>query len=257
MSIFDPTTDQSQTTDNNQTDLEATAEDYLKKVVELKGERWQDPNEVAKGYLNAQSYIAELEEAKKQLESKVTQEDYAKELLTRLQDKAQNSTAANPDDVTQSGGDTKQVTDTKDAVSEEVLKSLVSDVLTERERTNTVAQNIAEVDKKMTEVFGTEAKNVLSARAQELNITPERMQELAGESPSAFMALMGQPNEKETNSTLKGTLNASTAQMMNRQERDSKYYFNLMKNQPKVWSRPETQQQMREDKKRLGAKFFN
>lgn len=256
MSIFDPTTDQSQTTDNNQTDPNATAEDYLKKVVELKGERWQDPNEVAKGYLNAQSYITELEEAKKQLESKVTQEDYAKELLTRLQDKA-NSTAATPDDVTNKGGNTEQVTDTKDAVSEEVLKGLVSDVLTERERTSTVSQNIAEVDTKMNEVFGTDAKNVLAARAQELNITPERMQELAGESPSAFMALMGQPNEKETNSTLKGTLNASTAQMMNRQERDSKYYFDLMKNQPKVWSRPETQNQMREDKKRLGAKFFN
>lgn len=255
MSIFDPTTDQTQGNEAHQSTEETNKDDYVGKLVEQKGDIWSDPQVVAKGKLEADALIDQLKEQVKQLEEKQSKQDYAAELKALLQDKA-NPQVATPVDTKQSDT-TDQTPTTKDAVSEEVLESLVSKVLTTREEANTVNQNIAEVEKQMEATFGTEAQKVIVAKSEELGIGAEQLRELAGKSPTAFMTLMGQPKAPETNETLKGTLNSAAAHISNREERGIKYYTKIMRENPKLWSNPQTQKQMQEDKKRLGARFFN
>lgn len=253
MSVFDTDSTTGQTSDTSAQSTDTNG-DYLGKVVEMKGQHWSDPQEVAKGYLNSQEYISQLEEKNKQLEQAATKADYGQEILSLLQEKA-NSKAATPE-ATPNSSATEQNSSQAGDVSEEDLESLVSKVLTKRETENTVAQNIAEVDKKMEEAFGTDAKAHLDTRSKELGMSVEALGQLAGQSPSAFLALMGQAQTKETNKTTQGTLNTSST-FMQKDERDLKYYSDMMRKNPKEFQKLSTQQQMREDKARLGARFFN
>lgn len=256
MSIFntsdDPTTGQG----DNPQGQGTPDSDYLSKVVEMKGQRWTDPQEVAKGYLNSQEYIQQLEEKNKALEEKASKADYGQELLSMLQEQAKPTQVAPLEPATPQSNALEQTSSQAGNVSEEVLESLVTKALTKREAANTEAQNRAEVEAKMSETFGTDAGNILQTKSTELGISLDRMSELAGESPSAFMALMGQAPKKETNQTLQGSLNTSAA-LQHSDERDIKYYTNLMRSNAKEYSKPAVQKQMREDKARLGARFFN
>lgn len=256
MSLFnDSDSTTSQTPSDNPTDQNKPSDDFLGKVVEMKGQHWSDPQEVAKGYLNSQQYIQELEAKNKELSEQAVKANYAEELKSLLQDKANPTPVATPVAAPQ-GDNTEQTPSQAGDVSEEVLESLVSKVLTQREAANTVAQNIAEADKKMEEAFGTEAKAHLDTRSKELGMSVEALGQIAGQSPSAFLALMGQTAPKETNTLPKGTLNTAST-FMQKDERDMKYYSNLIKSNPKEFSKTSVQKQMREDKARLGARFFN
>jgi len=261
MSIFnqdssDPTKGTQEQSGDNPQGQPNTKDDYLMKVVEMKGQHWTDPQEVAKGYLNAQEYIQQLEEKTKALEEAATKADYGQEILSLLQEKAKPQQAATLESTDPNGSALEQTQPQAGNVSEEVLESLVAKVLTNREAASTEAQNRADVEAKMQESFGTDAGDHLKAKSKELGISLDRLSDLAGESPSAFMALMGQSAPKETNQTLHGSLNTSAA-LQHREERDVRYYTNLMKSNSKEYTKASVQKQMREDKARLGSRFFN
>lgn len=233
--LFEQTQTTGQTTAETQ-----TTEDWLAKVVETKGESFKDVQVLAKSKLEADRYIKSLEDQLKQLREETVKADYAEKVLATLQSKAQAPATT--------------TSDTKPEISEEVIKSLVEQTLTQREKQNTAEQNVSKVQQELMAKYGTEAKAHVERRAAELGMSLERMSALAAESPTAFMTLLGEPTKKDSKPLTQGSLNTASFQA-NPADRDWNYYQNLRRTNKALYYNPKTQQQMMQDKMRLGDKF--
>lgn len=246
MSVFDaPTTEQqndNQTADS--TNETQDHEDWLEKVVSEKGEHWKDPKTLAKGYAHAQKRIKELEA----LEEKLKEQDYAKTLLEQLQAKRQAEEEVPPQklEAETPKGDTENKGHT--SLSPEDIESLLEKTLTTRERQK-------KVESVLREKFGEQANKVVHDRAKEMGLSIERMKELAWESPTAFLHLVGEPETKQTNKLPHGTKNTSGFDSTsNAGERNQSYYSNLRRTNRKLYD--SLQPQMMKDRMRLGDKFY-
>lgn len=240
MSIFSdtPTTEvetATTTTEDNQ--------DFVSQVVAAKGEQWNDPQALAKGYLHAQKTIEEL----KAKEAEFAQQDYAKKLLEQLKAGKQDSApAADTAPVTPSGTETANTTP-----SSVDLEALVAEAVTKKEKERTATQNVAEAERQMRERFGTQAGAVLNQRAAELGMDKARLEAMAAESPKAFLALVGQPAGNQSNSIF----NSTTTTPSQGQERNREYYDNLRRTDRKKFYSSAIQKQRMQDKARLGDNF--
>jgi hypothetical protein len=255
MSVFTEGTATEQTTQPEQQTTETTTpqESYVAKLVEAKGENWKDPEVLAKGKLEADTYISELERQLAQMREDLGKQDYAQKLLDQLQDKAAEPTTAKTVMPNNNTGGTEEG-NTNPNLSEDDLKSLVEKTLTAREQENTVKQNLALVDQELEKSFGTDAKATIQKKSEELGISLERMQEIAAESPSAFFALIGEP-KKSFNPMVQGSVRTEGVNMQASADRNWQYYQKLRRENRNLYYTPKIQRQLMEDKARLGSKF--
>ena len=255
MDVF---TESSQTTDTTQPEQQTTEstppqDSFVAKLVEAKGDNWKDPEVLAKGKLEADTYIQQLEGQLSQMREDLSKQDYAKSLLDQLQNKAAEPTTANtamPNNDT--GGTTEG--NTNPALSEEDLKSLVERTLTERDKESVVKQNLDLVNGELEKSYGTEANAKIQEKSKELGISLQRMQEIAAESPTAFFSLLGEP-KKDFKPMVQGSVRTEGVNMQASTERDWSYYQKLRRENRNLYYTPKIQRQLMEDKSRLGSKF--
>lgn len=255
MNVF---SESSQTTDTTQPEIQTTEstppqDSFVQKLVEAKGDNWKNPEVLAKGKLEADGYIQELETQLTSLREDLGKQDYAKNLLEQLQNKAAESTTANTVTPKNNIGDTS-AGDTNPNLSEEDLKSLVERTLTERDKDSVVKQNLNLVNEEMEKSYGTEASAKIHDKAKELGLTLERMQEIAAESPTAFFNLIGEP-KKTFSPMIQGSVRTEGVNMQASSERDWSYYQKLRRDNRSLYYTPKVQRQLMEDKGRLGGKF--
>ena len=90
MSIFDEAQSadsqpqETQTTETTQQETQPQAS-YLQKLVETRGENWKDPEVLAKGKMEADAYIKNLEDQLSQMRDDLGKHDYAAKLLQQLE----------------------------------------------------------------------------------------------------------------------------------------------------------------------------
>lgn len=251
------TTDSTATTQedqNNETQGQETPqqESFLDKLVQAKGENWRDPETLAKGKLEADGYIKTLEDQLSQMREDMKKQDYQAQILEQLQNKAAESTTANTVEPNNNGSINEQ--NTTGVVNEETLKSLVEQTLTQREKDNTVQQNLTQVDMELDKSFGTEATATVEKKAKELGMSMERLRDIAAESPSAFFTLIGEP-QKTFNPMVSGSVRTEGVNMQASSERNWEYYQKLRRENRNLYYTPKVQQQMFADQQRLGDKF--
>lgn len=259
MSVFTEgnVTEQATQAEPQTTETTPPQESFVAKLVEAKGENWSNPEVLAKGKLEADTYIQQLETQLTQMREDLGKQDYAAKLLDQLQNKAADPTTAKPvmpnknNDI---GGTSEG--NTNPSLSEEDLKSLVEQTLTAREKDSVVKQNLSFVDAELEKSFGTNAKATVQNKAKELGISIERMQEIAAESPNAFFSLIGEP-KKSFNPMVQGSVRTEGVNMQTSAERNWSYYQNLRKSDRHTYYSPKIQQQLMEDKMRMGDKFGN
>jgi len=249
--------EQSQTTDQTQVEQqvqEAPPQDsYLQKLVETKGENWKDLEVLAKGKLEADGYIKNLEAQLEEMKEDLKKSEYQREVFEQLQSKAADSTTANSG-VSQDKSSTNNQNTTA-SVSEENLKSLVEQTLTQREKENVIKRNLAQVDAELEKTFGTEAKVEIEKKASQLGMSLERMRDIAAESPNAFFALIGEKPQQPFSPLTQGSVRTEGVNMQTSTERNFDYYQKLRRENRNLYYSAKTQQQMFEDKSRLGEKF--
>jgi len=243
--------DQTKGQDGNQTQQTQTQEDWLAKIVEVKGEAFKDPQVLAKSKLESDNYIKQLESQLTDLRTELSKEDAAKKLLAELQSRRQDPNANS----VPKQGETNP-SDTKPVLSEDVIQRLVEETLSKREQANSAQQNAKMVQDQLTQKYGTEAKAHVEKKAQELGMSFDRLSALAAESPSAFMTLIGEP-KTEFKAPVQGTINTAAGNYSNPSERNWDYYQNLRRTNKTLYFNPKTQQQMMQDKMRLGDRFGN
>ena len=240
-----------QTTEQTQQET-PPQESEVQKLVEAKGENWKDPEVLAKGKLEADGYIKTLEDQLAQMREDMKKQDYQAQILEQLQNKATESTAVKPE-VSNNNGSTTEG-NTNPTLSEEDLKSLVEQTLNQREIDSTVSNNLKLVDEELEKSYGTEAQAKIQEKAQELGMSMERIKEIAAESPNAFFALIGEP-KKTFSPMVQGSVRTEGVNMQASAERDWSYYQKLRRENRNLYYTPKIQQQLMEDKSRLGSKF--
>jgi len=243
--------DQTKGQDGNQTQQTQTQEDWLAKIVEVKGEAFKDPQVLAKSKLESDNYIKQLEGQLTELRTELSKEEAAKKLLAELQSRRQDPNANS----VPKQGETNP-SDTKPELSEDVIQRLVEETLSKRETTQTAKQNAKMVQDQLVQKYGTEAKAHVENKARELGMSFERLSNLAAESPTAFMSLIGEP-KSEYKPPVSGTINTAAGNFNNPAEKNWAYYQNLRKTNKQLYFDPKTQQQMMQDKMRLGDRFGN
>lgn len=243
--------DQTKGQDGNQTQQTQTQEDWLAKIVEVKGEAFKDPQVLAKSKLESDNYIKTLETQLTDLRTELSKEEASKKLLAELQSRRQDPNANS----VPKQGETNP-SDTKPELSEDVIQRLLDEALSKRETTQTAQQNAKMVQDQLTQKYGTEAKAHVENKAKELGMSFDRLSALAAESPTAFMTLIGEP-KPEYKPPVSGTINTAAGNYSNPTERDWNYYQNLRRTNKQLYFNPKTQQQMMQDKMRLGDRFGN
>lgn len=228
---------------------------YLDKLVASKGENWRDVETLAKGKLESDAYIEQLKAEVEQLKAGQSQQDYAKEVLEALQNNKTTETAnvSEENSRTQDGN-------TNQSVSEDALKSLVENVVTQRERQATVSANLQTVNTQLEQVYGDKAADVVKTKAAELNMSVDRLKALAEESPTAFFNLVPAEKKEEQKGAFDSTSSTNRTQAggnTNTGERNQSYYTQLRKEKPELWRSPAIQRQMAMDFNRLGEQFLN
>ena len=246
-----PATEQSnQNTDTTATESQQEGS-YLQRIIEAKGDNWKDPEVLAKGKLEADGYIKNLEDQLTQMREDLKKQEYKSEVLEQLQSKAAENTAASNGVPNNSNTETQNTSGT---FSEEDLKSLVEKTLGQRELEAKVQGNLQLVDKELEGSFGTEAKAQIEKKATELGMSVDRLRDIAAESPNAFFALIGE-NKRPANPMVSGSVRTEGVAMQPSTERNFEYYQNLRRENRNLYYSAKTQQQMFEDKARLGEKF--
>lgn len=244
MSAFD--TDATPTT-------ETVEESFVKKLVESKGDKWSDPEVIAKGKVEADAYIEELKRKIAELEGSKAKEDRLEELLKKIEQKAVAPTPTNTQSTNPGGA---EGSDTTNVISEKDIQSLVEQTLTQREKENTAKQNIAQVDKGLEDMFGTEAKAKVAERAAQLNLSVKRLQEVAAESPTAFFELMGEKPKQAPNLS-NTTIRTDSVTAKPNGTKNWAYYTELRKSNPRLYRDASTQAEMELQRQKLGDKFYN
>ena len=257
MSVFTEGAETTQTTQTEQVTTETSPpqESFVAKLVEAKGENWNNPEVLAKGKLEADGYIRTLEEQMAQMREDLKKQDYSAQLLEQLKGKAADPTTANTAMPNNNTGGTVQE-NTNSNVSEADLKSLVERTLSERDRESEIKQNLSLVDQELESSFGTEALNRVKEKSKELGISMQRLQEVAAESPNAFFSLIGEP-KKDFKPMVQGSVRTDSVNMQSSSERNWKYYQNLRRENRNLYYSPKIQQQILQDKQRLGEQFGN
>jgi len=237
MSVFEQTDDQSGT------------DDYVKQLVELKGETFQDPQAMAKALIAANKHIDRVEAENADMKTNSQKADWAQEVISLMKEGQQ--APATPAVPTNTEG-TPVATP---APSTEDVQSLIEQTITAREKDASASQNLQLVDAKMTELFGTEAAATLKERSAAVGMSVSRLQDLAKESPTAFFALIGEGAQKNTNVVPQSQVN-SAGFNSNSGRKNWAYYQKLRKDDAKTYRTPAVQNEIVKERLAQGEKFY-
>ena len=244
--IFNSATTENTTTGEQQTQ---TNDSFVTQLVG-EGKKFKDYEALAKGKLEADRHIGEITKTLDELRAELAKQDYAKALLeqmskgpeTRQDDPPPNtSSSSNTENTTQSASD---------------IETLVEKVITEKEKSRTISQNLSVVSEEMEKKFGDKASNILKSKSQELNMSLDRLKEIAAESPTAFFQLIGVSVPKATTATAPQSSVRSETFNSNSQDRDFDYYQKLRKDNRSLYYSPKVQNMMLQDRTRLGDRFY-
>lgn len=226
---------------------------YLNKLVAARGEQWKDPEVLAKGKLEADTFIENLKAENQKLREMSEQAKKIDDLLAKLEQRAADPGASQMAEEEMS----HKADQPMSAFSEEDISSLIEKRVSEIEQTKQRQQNIESVDRVLREKFGDSAQRVLASRAAELGMSMDEMKDIAASKPKAFMRLAGLDGTapKADTGTFGNNVNtASTSSNANR--RDWNYYQNLRRESKAKYYTTAVQNQMLRDINDMGADKF-
>ena len=252
MSVFDPKPE-GQSTEAPVAAQAETTESFVAKLVQERGEQWSDQEAIAKGKIEADRHIAELERQLAEMRNDLNKQDYAKALLEQVQNKAGVATTPNAESSENNGG----VAETNTTSEAPDIQSLVEEALKAREAKQTASQNIAQVDSALTEKFGTDAAKVVADKAATLGMSLERLQSIAAESPSAFLTLVGEAPIAPQHSAPKSSVNTVSESFSGAGRKGFGYYQDMRRNNPTQYYTPSMQREMIAARDKMGSDFFN
>lgn len=225
-------------TENTNLEIDPS-KDYFEELVG-EGKRFKTPAELAKGKLEADNFIKRLEaeqaELRRELNGRISLEKFLEEAKTTKPNVEERET--NPNQTT--------------VPSVEEIINRVKNELTTAEKNAAKERNLVSVRDQL-------AKNGISPselnrRVVENGLTQEQANNLAAESPKAFLALFGNPTRTTPEGVTTSTVNFDGSVVS---KKGSSYYQNLLKTDIKEYYSPKTQKEMYDTIRQIGWEEFN
>lgn len=166
------------------------------------GKKFATVEDLAKGKMEADRFIDELQATtKSENEALKSRMD---ELINKLAEQHKGSESSTG---SENNGNTNTDTQNQNqsALDAESVEALVQKAMEAKTAETVRATNLAKVEDELAKTFGDRATEAVNAKARELNLSVARLQEMAEESPQAFMALVN-----PTNQTNKGSFSTTT-----------------------------------------------
>ena len=208
------------------------------------GKKFATVEDLAKGKLEADRYIEQRNEEAAALRA---------ELLGKTELLKQVGALKASDEGKKSEGGNQTPIDAK-ALEETISRVLENKTVGEQRKAN-LATSVS----KLREVLGTdeEVSKAIGAKAQALGYTPKALQEIAEQSPAAFLTLMGADKQvsKQPAST-KGSHNAAAVSPPSSGAMNKAYCDEVKKTDPKRYWSPKFQNEMFKARAELGPERF-
>lgn len=172
------------------------------------GKKFRDVESLARSVIEKDAFIPKLQEENKELRSILktmeSTNDRVNSMVEILEKVKGNLAGGVRDpgivsgiDPKASGGNDNQPT----SLTREEVKKLFD----EMEESKRMERNKALANKRLFEVHGDKAPEVLKAKAEELGVTVDQMQDLARRSPNALLNMLGIPQDRDQGKTKQAT----------------------------------------------------
>lgn len=238
------------------------AKDWLTELVG-EGKKFADPAALARAKAESDAHIARLEReqagVRAELEKRITME----ELLTKLSaQKPAPAASGTPEDTTEGTGTDKATQQT--ALTPEQIQELVNQGIANAVSQSNQKTNFNFVKETLVTNFGPNYAETLAAKAQELGVGPNFLDDLAKTQPKAFLRLVGAEAKAADTTQSLGIPKLGTSMDSSKQPvtpvdpsfKDQKYFLNLHKTDPKAFFSPKVQLEMHAMAAKNPAKYF-
>lgn len=162
------------------------------------GKKFKTPEELAKGKLEADSFIARLQEEKRQMEEELTRLRVHQEVQQRTSSVETKTKQPETSATTQAPSD---------------VEALIERKLKEAKQTDIRKSNLQSAERFLTEAYGDQAEKVLKDQAKEMGIDTSRLLDLAADTPAVFKKLFAGTTKKMDPSATTGTQNSETREL--------------------------------------------
>lgn len=213
------------------------------------GKKYANNDAVAKALVEKDNFIQRLQE-----EARKKEDDLRTALNTQaFEDRMKALEAAQ---LTERAAPPEREVTPPASTTPVIDEAAIQKVMDARDKANARSRNLMNVKDKLTEVYGEEFPNRVKARALELNISLNQLNEMAAETPSAFYALIGLDAVRTPdNSAPPQTRTNSAAFVPTSGVKNNAYYQNLRKTNPTEYWTPRVQMEEYNELRRQGDAF--
>lgn len=221
------------------------AKDYF---AELVGDdkKFKTPQDLARAKAESDAFIKQVLNEKRQLEEDLKTRTNMQDFLDQMK-----SATKKPND---------EVPPPNPAINPPVVKSdedyekLIERKMAEREAENIRKRNLIDVQEKLRQVYGSDYANHVKAKAADLGIPIEWLNDAAAKSPKAFFELVGiRPQQEQLRSPPQGI--NTTGLGSTKTVKNWAYYNQMRKSDPTQYHSKQIQAEMWEQAKLLGPEF--
>jgi len=176
----EPTTQEAQ-----QQDTQAKPFEIPTEAQDLVGEgkKYSSAEEALRSVPHAQNHIQTLESELAELKSELSKRKTTQELLDEIK----------------SGVKPAEHTTQEVGLNQDTIMELVNNTLKQNEQKKTAQANASQVASKFSERYGSNAESVYNSLAKDLNLTPQKLNELAATSPNLVLRLADLEPNVQTN----------------------------------------------------------
>lgn len=231
-----------------------TVDDSIDYVNELVGEgrKFKTVSDMAKGKVLADQYIEDLKRkldaANQELNKRQSLEEFKTEIEALRRQAADPAPRIDP-----------PVNTEANKVDASNIKSVLDELLTEREARRAAETNLERVDRVFKEQLGDQAKIALQNKAKELGMSVQDLKAIAVRSPDALFRLVGltdAPRQPVAPAVPQSTVGIRSNAPVGG-ARGASYYERLRQSDPKKYFTYEIEKQMTFDMQTLGIEKFN
>lgn len=246
------TNDLFNSTDTNTGGSDNTA-DYMNQLVG-EGKKYANVNEAVKALAHAQTFIETLKgdnaHLKNELQSRITMEEFL--------ERSNRSNSANPPSEPPVTPPTSTGNVSSGLSKDEVMQIAIEAMKAETTKA-TRERNVAETLGKLQETFGDDYKAKVAEKAKELGVGTEFLSSLAGQSPKAFLELVGanKTPARVDNGFVPPASKAPVTKPVGSAVRNKAYYDNIRRTNINEYLSTRVQAQMNRDAIEQGAAFFD
>jgi len=221
------------------------------------GKKFKDHDELAKGKIEADKHIANLEKELGGIREDLNSRLNMQQFLDRLE---QSGTKPN-DGQQASQGESAEDRDIKtDGLSMKDVEAIISQKLTETTAQSQRQANINSTVSKLEENLGPSYGDKVLGVTKDLGVSKEFMEDLAATNPTAFLKLVGAdkaPAAPQSPKTFTTPRSSITTPSGNTGDKTNSYYKKMLSDDPKRYWSKEVQSEMHRVAMQKGESFFD